>query len=66
MTMTAITYIPGMLLGYSIIRAGWLDGFDLHASGKLDAVLGQALGPDRRPRRGTPAGLGAVPGRGSA
>ena len=45
MTMTAITYIPGMLLGYSIIRAGWLDGLNLHASGKLDAVLGKLWGP---------------------
>jgi solute carrier family 34 (sodium-dependent phosphate cotransporter) len=45
MTMTAVTYIPGMLLGYSVIRAGWLDGFDLHASGKLDAILGKLWGP---------------------
>ena len=45
MTMTAITYIPGMLLGYSIIRAGWLDGFNLHASGELDAILSKLWGP---------------------
>jgi sodium-dependent phosphate cotransporter len=45
MTMTAITYIPGMLLGYWIIRSGRLDGFDLHASGKLDAILGRLWGP---------------------
>jgi Na+/phosphate symporter len=45
MTMTAITYIPGMLLGYSIIRAGWLDGFNLHATGKLEAILGKLWGP---------------------
>ena len=45
MTMTAIVYLPGMLIGYAIIRAGWLDGFDLHASGKLDAVLGKLWGP---------------------
>ena len=45
MTMTAIVYLPGMLIGYGIIRAGWLDGFDLHASGKLDAVLGALWGP---------------------
>ena len=45
MTMTAIVYLPGMLIGYGIIRAGWLDGFDLHASGKLDAVLGTLWGP---------------------
>ena len=45
MLMTAITYIPGMLIGYSIIRAGWLDGFNMHASGKLEAVLGRLWGP---------------------
>jgi Na+/phosphate symporter len=45
MTMTAIVYLPGMLIGYGIIRAGWLDGLDLHASGKLDAVLGELWGP---------------------
>ncbi len=45
MTMTAITYIPGMFIGYSILRAGLLDGFDLHASGKLDAILGKLWGP---------------------
>jgi sodium-dependent phosphate cotransporter len=45
MTMTAITYIPGMFIGYSILRAGLLDGFDMHASGRLDAVLGVLWGP---------------------
>jgi len=45
MTMTAITYLPGMFIGYSILRAGLLDGFDMHASGKLDAVLGKLWGP---------------------
>ena len=45
MTMTAITYIPGMFIGYSILKAGWLDGLNLHASGKLDAVLGRLWGP---------------------
>ena len=45
MTMTAIVYLPGMLIGYAIIRAGLLDGFDLHASGKLEASLGTLWGP---------------------
>jgi solute carrier family 34 (sodium-dependent phosphate cotransporter) len=45
MTMTAIVYLPGMLIGYALIRAGWLDGLDLHAAGKLDAVLGKLWGP---------------------
>ena len=43
--MTAIVYVPGMLIGYAIIRGGALDGFAWHASGKLDAVLGTLWGP---------------------
>ncbi|HWC70217.1 MAG TPA: hypothetical protein VG993_03545 [Actinomycetota bacterium] len=45
MTMTAIVYLPGMLIGYAIIRAGWLDGFTMHASGQLDAILSMLWGP---------------------
>ena len=45
MTMTAIVYLPGMLLGYWVIRAGLLDGLDLNASEGLDAVLGKLWGP---------------------
>jgi hypothetical protein len=45
MTMTAITYLPGMLIGYWIIRRGLLDGLNLHASGKLEAILGRLWGP---------------------
>jgi Na+/phosphate symporter len=45
MTMTAIVYLPGMMIGYAIMRLGWLDGFDLHASGQLDAALGVLWGP---------------------
>ena len=45
MTMTAIVYLPGMLIGYAIIRAGWLDGFSMHASGQVDAILSRLWGP---------------------
>jgi hypothetical protein len=45
MTMTAITYIPGMLIGYTILRAGWLNGFTMHADQKLDAILAKLWGP---------------------
>jgi solute carrier family 34 (sodium-dependent phosphate cotransporter) len=45
MTMTAIVYIPGLFLGYSIIRAGWLDDLNLHASEEIDAVLSKVWGP---------------------
>lgn len=45
MTMTALVYVPGMLIGYLIVKAGLLDGLNLHASDKLDAALGVAWGP---------------------
>ena len=45
MTMTAIVYLPGMLLGYAVLRAGTLDGLNWHASDELDAVLGALWGP---------------------
>jgi sodium-dependent phosphate cotransporter len=45
MTLTAIQYIPGMLLAFGILRAGWLDGVNLHTSDTLDAVLGKLWGP---------------------
>jgi sodium-dependent phosphate cotransporter len=45
MTMTAIVYIPGLFLGYSIIRAGWLSDLNLHASEEVDAVLSKVWGP---------------------
>jgi sodium-dependent phosphate cotransporter len=45
MTMTALVYLPGMLIGYGIIRAGLLDGMNWHASDELDAVLSRVWGP---------------------
>jgi solute carrier family 34 (sodium-dependent phosphate cotransporter) len=45
LTMTAITYVPGMLIGYTLLRSGLLDGLNWHASGKLDAILGVVWGP---------------------
>ena len=45
MTMTAITYLPGMLIGYLILREGLLNGITWHASGKLEAVFAKVYGP---------------------
>jgi hypothetical protein len=45
LTMTVIQYIPGMLIAYWILRAGWLDGMNWHASSELDAVLSRLWGP---------------------
>jgi sodium-dependent phosphate cotransporter len=45
LTMTALVYIPGMMIGYGIIRMGLLDGLNLHASASLEAALSQLWGP---------------------
>jgi hypothetical protein len=45
LTMTAIVYLPGMLIGYWILRAGALDGVNWHASGQLEALFGRVWGP---------------------
>lgn len=45
LTMTAIVYVPGMLIGYAIIRGGILDGLHWHASAKMEAALGKLWGP---------------------
>jgi hypothetical protein len=45
LTMTALVYIPGMMIGYAIIRSGLLDGVHLHASEGLEAALSRIWGP---------------------
>jgi solute carrier family 34 (sodium-dependent phosphate cotransporter) len=45
LTMTALVYLPGMMIGYAIIRSGLLDGLNLHASAELEAALSMVWGP---------------------
>jgi solute carrier family 34 (sodium-dependent phosphate cotransporter) len=45
MTMTAITYLPGMLIGYLILREDLLNRVNWHASGKLEALFAKVYGP---------------------
>lgn len=45
LTMTALVYLPGMMIGYAIIRSGVLDGLNLHASAQLEAALSVVWGP---------------------
>jgi sodium-dependent phosphate cotransporter len=45
LTMTALVYIPGMVIGYWIIRSGLLDGMNLHAGAELEATLSVIWGP---------------------
>jgi sodium-dependent phosphate cotransporter len=45
LTMTALVYLPGMMIGYAIIRGGLLDGLNLHANTELEAALSVIWGP---------------------
>jgi Na+/phosphate symporter len=45
LSMTAIVYIPGMLVGYAILKAGWLGGIDWHASAELTSIIAAVWGP---------------------
>ena len=48
LTMTALVYIPGMIIGYWIIKGGLLDGVNLHATDELEATLSVIWGPTVR------------------
>jgi sodium-dependent phosphate cotransporter len=45
LTMTALVYLPGMLLAYLLLRSGAMDGVQWHASTELEAVLARVWGP---------------------
>ena len=45
LTLTAVVYLPGMLLGYAILRSGMLDGVHWTASAELDGVVDRVWGP---------------------
>jgi sodium-dependent phosphate cotransporter len=45
LTMTAVVYLPGMLLAYGLLRAGTMDSINWHASTELEAVLARVWGP---------------------
>ncbi|MDQ4107650.1 MAG: hypothetical protein M3138_02435 [Actinomycetota bacterium] len=56
MTLSALVYLPGMMIGYGLLRAGWLDGIDWHASSGLDAFLSTLWGPIIDPIGGAVSG----------
>ena len=45
LSLTAVVYIPGMLLGYGILRSGMLDGIQLSASSDVLSVIDYIWGP---------------------
>jgi hypothetical protein len=45
LSLTAIVYIPGMLLGYGILKSGLLDGIQLSASEDVLSIIDYVWGP---------------------
>src|ERR671919_710953 len=45
LSMTAIVYVPGMLLGYGILKTGALDGIRWQASSEVSTVIDAVWGP---------------------
>ena len=67
LTLTAIVYVPGMAIGYGILRAGLLDGIRWKTSGEVTSVVDFIWGPTQRVITDMlpgwlllPAGLGVI------
>lgn len=45
MSLTAVVYVPGMLIGYGILKSGMLDGIHWSASGDVLSVVDMIWGP---------------------
>ena len=45
LSLTAIVYVPGMLIGYAILKSGMLDGIHWSASGDVLSVVDVIWGP---------------------
>jgi hypothetical protein len=45
LSLTAIVYVPGMFIGYAILKWGWLDGVRWQASGDVQSAVDLVWGP---------------------
>jgi solute carrier family 34 (sodium-dependent phosphate cotransporter) len=45
LSMTALVYVPGMLLGYGLLKAGVLSGIRWHASAEITTAIDAVWGP---------------------
>jgi hypothetical protein len=45
LSMTAIVYVPGMLIGYGLLKSGVLSGINWHASAEINSVIDAVWGP---------------------
>jgi hypothetical protein len=67
LSLTAIVYLPGMALGYGLLRSGLLDGIRWRTSGDVTSVVDFVWGPTQDLITGNlpgwlllPAGLGVI------
>jgi len=47
LSLTALVYLPGMMIGYGILKAGWLDRVQWQASDDVLGLIDVAWGPIR-------------------
>jgi sodium-dependent phosphate cotransporter len=45
LSMTAVVYVPGMFLGYGILKSGLLEGIQWQASAEINTVIDAVWGP---------------------
>jgi sodium-dependent phosphate cotransporter len=45
LSMTAVVYVPGMFLGYGMLKAGLFDGVNWHASAEINGIIDAVWGP---------------------
>jgi sodium-dependent phosphate cotransporter len=45
LSLTAVVYLPGMLLGYAILKSGLLSGIHWTASGQVQGLIDRVWGP---------------------
>lgn len=67
LALTAVVYLPGMLLGYGLLKSGVLSGIDWTASSGVEGVIDGLWGPALRVATGNlpgwllfPVGLGVI------
>jgi hypothetical protein len=56
LSLTAVVYLPGMLLGYAILRSGFLSGVRWTASGDVEGLIDRVWGPLLNLAQGNVAG----------
>jgi len=45
LSMTAVVYVPGMFLGYGMLKAGLFNGVQWHVSAEINSVIDAVWGP---------------------